>query len=73
LEENKRGAGRVQVPARIRARILALTRESPPAETGLSHWSSRRMAAYISRTEGVSVSWHYVAKLWRDHDLKPHR
>jgi transposase len=73
LEEHKRGAAREQVPASVRARILALTRTTPPAETGLSHWSSREMAAYITRTEGVSVSWHYVAKLWRDNDLKPHR
>src|SRR6266699_1907809 len=55
------------------ARILALTRMTPPAETGLSHWSSRQLAAYLKRTEGVSVSWHYVAKLWRGNDLKPHR
>lgn len=73
LADHKRGGGRVQVPARIRARILALTRTSPPAETGLSHWSSRAMANYIKRTEQVPVSWHYVAKLWREHDLKPHR
>jgi transposase len=73
LEEHKRGAPREQVPTRVRARILALTRSTPPAETGLSHWSSREMAAYITRTEKVSVSWHYVAKLWRDNDLKPHR
>ena len=31
------------------------------------------MAAYLKRTEGVSVSWHYVAKLWRDNQLKPHQ
>ena len=31
------------------------------------------MAADISRTERVSVSWPHVAKLWRDNDLKPHR
>jgi hypothetical protein len=61
------------VPVGVRARILALTRVAPPAETGLSHWSSRQMAAYVSRTEGVSASWHYVAKLWRDNDLRPHR
>jgi transposase len=73
LEEHKRGAGREQVPARIRARILALTRTSPPTETGLSHWSAREMATYIRRSEQVSVSWHYVAKLWRENDLKPHR
>jgi transposase len=73
LEERKRGAGREQVPASVRARILALTRATPPVETGLSHWSSREMAAYLQRTAGVSVSWHYIAKLWRDNDLKPHR
>src|SRR6185369_2833871 len=54
-------------------RILAATRTSPPAETGLSHWSSREMAAFIKRTEGVYVSHHYVAKLWRETGLKPHR
>jgi transposase len=73
LEEHKRGAPRGQVPVQIPARILALTRTTPPTATGLSHWSSREMAAYIARTEGVSVSWHYVAKLWRDNGLKPHR
>jgi transposase len=73
LEGDKRGAPREQVPARVAARILALTRTTPASETGLSHWSSREMAAYIKRTEGVSVSWHYVATLWRENNLKPHR
>jgi transposase len=31
------------------------------------------MAAFVERTEGVSVSYHYVAKLWRDRGLRPHR
>jgi transposase len=73
LEEHKRGAPREQMPAHIPARILALTRTTPPVETGLSHWSSREMAAYVTRTERVPVSWHYVAKLWRENNLKPHR
>jgi transposase len=73
LEERKRGGPREQVPARVAARILALTRTTPPAGTGLSHWSSRELAGYLRRTEGVSVSWHYIAKLWRDNDLRPHR
>lgn len=73
LQEQQRGGPREQVPARVRAAILALTRSTPPAQTGLSHWSSRQMARYVSRTEGVSVSWHYVAKLWRDNDLRPHQ
>jgi len=73
LLDRPRGAGREQVPASVRAGILAATRRSPPAETGLSHWSSREMAAFILRTEGVYVSHHYVAKLWRDNKLRPHR
>src|ERR671926_525202 len=32
------GAGREQVSAVIRARVLAASRTSPPAETGVSHW-----------------------------------
>ncbi len=35
--------------------------------------STRGMASYIARTEGVSVSHHYVAKLWRDKVIQPHR
>lgn len=73
LLDHRRGAGREQVPASIRARVLALSRTSPPVESGLSHWSSREMAAFIARTEGVSVSHHYVATLWREHGITPHR
>ena len=73
LVDRRRGAAREQVPASIRARILAASRASPPDETGLSHWSSREMAAIIKRTEGMYVSHHYVAKLWRHNGLRPHR
>ena len=73
LIDRSHAAPREQVPGSIRARILAATRTSPPAGTGLSHWSSREMAAFIKRTEGVYVSHHFVAKLWRENGLKPHR
>jgi transposase len=73
LLDRRCGAPREQMPAVIRGRILALTRMSPPAETGLSHWSSREMAAFIKRTEGVYVSHHYVSALWRETGLRPHR
>src|ERR1700709_282727 len=73
LFDRSHAAPREQVPAGIRSRILAATRMSPPADTGLSHWSSREMAAFIKRTEDVSVSHNYVAKLWRETGLKPHR
>jgi transposase len=71
LRNRKPGAGREQVPGRVRARILAATRSAPPE--GLSHWSSREMVKFIARTEGVTVSFHYVAALWRETGLKPHR
>jgi hypothetical protein len=31
------------------------------------------MAAFLARTEGVSVSYHYVAKLWRGNGIRPDR
>ncbi len=69
----RRGAPREQVSAAIRGRIVALTRTSPLAETGLSHWSSREVAAFIQRTSGVYVSHRHVAALWRETGLRPHR
>ncbi|MFJ6463480.1 hypothetical protein ACIQM0_21045 [Streptomyces sp. NPDC091387] len=41
--------------------------------TELSHWSTRELAKYLKRTEGISVSWHYIARIWREEHLKPHR
>jgi transposase len=73
LIDRSHAAPREQISGLIRARILAASRMSPPADTGLSHWSSRAMAAFIQRAEGVYVSHHYVAKLWRENGLKPHR
>ncbi len=73
LDDRSHAAPREQVTAAVRGRILTLTLASPPAQTGLSHWSSREMAAYLKRTEGVTVSHHYVAKLWRATGLRPQR
>jgi hypothetical protein len=46
---------------------------TPPACTGLSHWSTRELAKYLKRTENITVSWHYIARIWREEQLKPHR
>jgi len=62
-----------RVPAQVRARILTVTRCSPPRETGLSHWSSRELSGFLKRTEDISVSHNYIARLWREHGLKPWR
>ena len=50
-----------------------MTRMTPPAELGLTHWSSYEMARYLRREEGVTVSHNYIATLWRETGLKPHR
>ena len=60
-----------QIPDRIRARVLALTRETPPSALGISHWTSAEMSRYIKKTEGVYVSKAWVAGLWREDGLKP--
>lgn len=71
---DRKGSGRPRsVPAQVRSRIVALTRTSPPTETGLSHWSSRLMSDYLKRREGIEVSHNFIAQVWRDHDLQPHR
>jgi transposase len=62
-----------EISPETRATILALTRQSPPEKTGLAQWSSREMARYLQRERGISVSHNFVAALWREHDLAPHR
>lgn len=61
------------ITAGQKARLLALTRQSPPQSTGLTHWSSRELAKWVKRHEGFEVSHNFIAELWRQHDLKPHR
>jgi transposase len=60
-----------QIPDQIRAKVLALTRTTPPSALGISHWSSTEMARYIKKTEGVYVSQTWVSRLWRENGLKP--
>lgn len=61
------------VSARDRSRIVALTRMSPPDEVGLSHWSTYEMAKYLRRVERIEVSPSFVATVWREAGLQPHR
>lgn len=73
LESEKPPGRPREVSDRDRARIVALTKTSPPADTGLTHWSTYEMATYLKRSEGIEVSHNFVAQLWREHGLKPHR
>lgn len=53
--------------------IVEVTLAGPPESTGLSHWSSTEMSKYLKRHEGIVVSHNFIAVLWREHGLKPHR
>jgi transposase len=58
--------GRSQTVRRHRrAEILAATLTPPPERLGVTHWSSRLLAAEL----GVSHST--VARVWAEHDIRP--
>ena len=58
--------GRAQTVRRHRrAEILATTLTPPPQDLGVTHWSSRLLAAEL----GVSHST--IARVWAEHNLKP--
>jgi transposase len=58
--------GRPQtVRADRRAEILAATLSPPPEHLGVTHRSTRLLATELG------VSHNTVARVWRDHDLKP--
>jgi transposase len=65
LAQRPRSGRPPTITARQKARVVALTLKAP-AE-GLTHWSSRDLA------KKVGVSHTSVARIWRTHDLKPHR
>jgi transposase len=72
--ESRKSTGRPpEISGEVRSRILALTKQSPPESTGLSHWSSYEMARYLKQHEGVEVSHNFISVLWRENGIKPHR
>jgi transposase len=73
LESVASPGGPRRIPGSVRGRILALTRQAPPDKLGLSHWTSREMARYLDREEGIRVSHDFVATVWRENGLKPGR
>jgi DDE superfamily endonuclease/Homeodomain-like domain len=50
-----------------RTEIVAVTLAGPPAELGITHWSTRTLANHLK------VSRMTVARVWADHELAPHR
>ncbi len=72
--ESRKSTGRPrEIPGEVRSRILALTKQTPPQSTGLSHWSSYEMARYLRKHEGIRVSHNFISVLWRENGIQPHR
>lgn len=65
LGDKPRSGRPPSITARKRAQVVAQTLK-PPRE-GLTHWSSRELAAK------VGVSHSTVHRIWQAHDLQPHR
>jgi transposase len=65
LYDRERSGRPVKFGPRKKAQIVALTLQQP--REGLSHWSARELA----RRTGVSHMT--VHRVWKAHDLKPHR
>ncbi len=58
-------APRRELP-QLEARVLDYTLKRKPKD-GSTHWSSRKLAAELG------ISFMDVQRIWRRHDLKPHR
>src|ERR671912_361310 len=64
LEDRKRSGRPRRVDA---AQVVAATLTPPPERLGVTHWSSRLLAAELG------VGFATVARIWRDWDLQPWR
>jgi transposase len=65
IGDKPRSGRPLRITARKRAQVVAMTLKPPPA--GITHWSSRDLASE------VGVSHSTVHRIWRAHDLQPHR
>ena len=65
LQDQPRSGRPLRINARKRAQVVAMTLKPPPA--GITHWSSRDLAGE------AGVSHSTVFRIWRAHDLQPHR
>jgi hypothetical protein len=50
---------------------------TPPPEAlreqGITHWSARRLAAWLRREKKIKVNHDSITRLWRRFCLQPHR
>jgi transposase len=52
--------------------VVVATLNPPPPPLGVTHWSARLLADYLTRA-GMPVSFAEVARIWRNWGLQPHR
>lgn len=67
LSDQPRSGRPRELPDGIEERIVAKTLKPPPKWLGITHWSSRLLG------DELGVSHETVARVWRQHGLKPHR
>jgi transposase len=68
----RRPPPRTVVTDEVRDEILTATLTKPPAELGITHWSSRLLADWL-RPRGTRVSHDSISRLWRDFGIQPWR
>lgn len=56
----------------VRDEILTVTLTRPPAELGITHWSSRLLADWLGK-HGTRVSHDSISRLWRRFGIQPWR
>jgi transposase len=72
LTDEPRSGKPPTIPRSVRDEILSITLTEPPAELGITHWSSRLLAARLRR-DGKPVSHATVARVWQQFGIQPHR
>jgi transposase len=65
LRDKTRKPGKAPIAADTVARVVAMTRATPPHEA--THWTGRAMA------KAVGISLRSVQRIWDAHKLQPHR
>lgn len=57
---------RIQIPDRVRSRILELAASPPPADTRPTRWTRRTLADHLQRIQDITVSNNCVATVPRE-------
>jgi transposase len=72
LVDEPRSGKPATIDQSTRDEILTVTLTEPPAELGITHWSTRLLADRLRR-EHKPVSHATVARIWKHFGIQPHR